>query len=115
MSIILTRHVGTASASGAGAFTQDEKLALELYMAFKAAQLSHYVEFTYTAKDLTNITIYEDDTKAVTLFIKDFAYSPSKDLESILTTRVSDGAQLLRLFTYDVSKDLVSIEVSAGP
>ncbi len=110
--IILTRQ--TASASASAAFTEDEKLALELYMAFKAAQLSHYVEFTYTVKDLTAITIYETDAKAVTLFTKDFAYSGSKDLESILTTRISDGAQLLRLFTY-VDKDLASIKVSASP
>lgn len=115
MSIILTRHVGTGSggASG-GAYTYAEKRNMELFQAFRAAQLSYYSEFTYTQNDLTSITIYEDDTKAVTLFTKDFSYTQQNDLDRILLTREDDGAQLLKIFEY-TQNDLTSITVSAGP
>jgi hypothetical protein len=116
MSIILTRHVGTGSGSASGgAYTQVEKRNMELFQAFKAAQLSYYSEFTYTQKDLTNITIYETDAKLVTLFTKDFSYSQQGDLTEILLTRDDDGAQLLKLFEYSQQGDLTSITVSAGP
>ena len=117
MSVILTKSVstGTAGASG-GAYTQVEKLAMELEMAFKAAKLSNYREFTYSQQgDLTDIDIYETDSKLVTLFTKDFAYSQQGNLTDILLTRVSDGAQLLKLFTYSQQGDLTTITASAGP
>ncbi len=116
MSVILTRYTGSTGASGAGAYTQAEKLAMELQMAFKAANLSNYSEFTYSQQgDLTDIDIYVDDTKVVTLFTKDFSYSQQGDLIEILLTRITDSQQLLKLFTYSQQGDLTSIEVSAGP
>jgi hypothetical protein len=114
MSIILTRTTLTPGATGAGAYTQAEKLAMELEMAFKAAKLSNYREFTYAGGDLTTITIYEDDSKLVTLFTKDFTYDVNGNLSQLLLTRELDGAQLLKIFSY-TDGDLTSIEASAGP
>ena len=118
MSVILTKSVstGTAGVTGSGAYTRAEKLAMELEMAFKAAKLSNYREFTYSQQgDLTDIDIYETDSKLVTLFTKDFIYDNKKNLTDILLTRISDGAQLLKLFTYNPQGDLLTITASAGP
>ena len=115
MAIILTRHAGTGSAGASGgAYSQDEKLAMELEMAFKAAKLSNYREFVYASGDLTTITIYEDDTKVITLFTKGFTYDVGGDLTELLLTRDTDGAQLLKIFAY-TDGDLTSITASAGP
>lgn len=118
MSVILTRSAstGSAGASGAGAYSQAEKLAMEMEMSFKASKLSNYSEFTYSQQgDLTDIDIYESDSKVVTLFTKDFAYSQQGNLTDILLTRISDGVQLLKLFAYSQQGDLTTITVSAGP
>lgn len=117
MSVILTRSAGTGSAGASGgAYTQAEKLAMEMEMSFKASKLSNYSEFTYSPQgDLTDIDIYESDSKVVTLFTKDFSYSQQGDLTDILLTRISDGVQLLKLFTYSQQGDLTTITVSAGP
>jgi hypothetical protein len=115
MAVILTRSAGTGSGSASGgAYTQDDKLAMELEMAFKAAKLSNYREFAYASGDLTTITIYETDAKIVTLFTKGFTYDVNGDLTQLLLTRDTDGAQLLKIFAY-TDGDLTSIEASAGP
>jgi hypothetical protein len=116
MSVILTRSASTGSAGASGgAYTQAEKLAMEMEMSFKASKLSNYSEFTYSQQgDLTDIDIYESDSKVVTLFTKDFAYKQG-NLTDILLTRISDGVQLLKLFTYSQQGDLTTITVSAGP
>ena len=118
MLVILTRtaSTGTAGVSGSGAYTQAEKLAMELEMAFKAAKLSNYREFTYSQQgDLTDIDIYETAAKITTLFTKGFTYSQQGDLTEILLTRISDSSQLLKLFTYSQQGDLLTITASAGP
>jgi hypothetical protein len=103
MSVILTRSASTGSAGASGgAYTQAEKLAMEMEMSFKASKLSNYSEFTYSQQgDLTDIDIYESDSKG--------------NLTDILLTRISDGVQLLKLFTYSQQGDLTTITVSAGP
>jgi len=119
MGVIVTRHTGSASGSGSssGVYTQLEKLSLEMEMEFKAAQLYNYKEFGYNAnKLLSTLDIYQDETKAVQLFSKTFSYNVQKQLEQTYLTRVSDGEALVRFFTYDGQKNLVSIETSgSGP
>lgn len=118
MPVIVTRSIstGTAGVTGTGAYTQAEKLAMELEMSFKAAKLSNYREFTYSQQgELTDIDIYETAAKITTLFTKDFTYDNKRNLTEILLTRISDSAQLLKLFTYSQQGDLLTITASAGP
>jgi hypothetical protein len=118
MGVIVTKSIGSAGASGAGAFTQVEKLALEMEMEFKAAQTSYYKEFEYVPTgplggSLLDAFIWEDDLKIVLLFSKDFWYDANKNLSKTLLTRDSDGAQILKTFEY-TSGNLISVTVSAG-
>jgi len=116
MAIILTKSTFSHPSTAYGAYTWEEKLAMELEMAFKTAKLSNYREFTYSQQgNLTDIDIYEDSTKTVKLFAKDFSYDNKKNLTNILLTRISDGAQLLKIFSYNQKGDLTTIEISAGP
>lgn len=117
MAVILTRHTGSASGSGgSGAFNALEKLSLEMEMEFKAAQLYNYKEFGYSNKLLSTLDIYQDETKVVKLFSKIFNYNTQKQLEQTYLTRISDGEALLRFFSYDTQKNLISIETSgSGP
>lgn len=119
MGVILTRHTGSASGSGSssGVYTELEKLSLEMEMAFKAAQLYNYKEFSYNVnKLLSALDIYVDDTKTVQLFAKTFTYNAQKNLTQTYLTRVSDGQALVRFFAYDSQKNLISITTSGnGP
>lgn len=110
MGVIVVRGKSGAG-GGTGVYSQAEKLALELEMSFKAANLSNYKEFTYTAGDLTGIDIYEDDTKAVKLFNKIFTCI-SGTLTQLVLTRVSDSATLTKDFNYDINENLESIKVT---
>ena len=117
MAVIVTKNLGTGSggASGSGAFNALEKLSLEMEMEFKAAQLYNYKEFGYNAnKLLSTLDIYQDETKAVQLFAKTFSYNVQKQLEQTYLTRISDGEALVRFFTYDGQKNLISIETSGS-
>jgi hypothetical protein len=112
MGVIVTKPgAGTgAGGSSSGAYSQAEKLALEMEMEFKAAKLYYYKEFSYTGNKLTGITIYEDNTKVVTLFSKILTYVSNKLTETNLT-RTSDSATLKKVFAYTGSK-LISITLS---
>jgi hypothetical protein len=89
---------------------EQEKDNLELEMAFKAAVLSRYSEYTYAAKNLTRIDIYTDNTKVTQLFSKVMTYV-GKNLTQTVLTRISDGATLTKSFTY-VGKNLTNVTVS---
>ncbi|MGD2072728.1 MAG: hypothetical protein PVG65_04490, partial [Candidatus Thorarchaeota archaeon] len=96
---------GTSGTSGQdGALTAEEQLTLELELAFKTSTPSIRKVFSYTDKDLTKITIYDSTDAGIILFTKDFTYT-GKDLTQVVTTRISDGAQVVKDFTYD-NKDL---------
>ena len=111
MGVIVTKpSAGNEGGSGSGAYSQVEKLALEIEMEFKAAKLYYYKEFSYTGSTLTGINIYEDNTKAVTLFSKILTYV-SNELTETNLTRISDSATLKKVFAYTDSK-LVSITLS---
>ena len=114
MGVILTRSVSTAGSSGSGAFSQIDKLALEMEMEFKTANASYFKDLDYTDGLLTNINIWTDSGKTLRLFNKLFQYDASENLSRILLTRDSDSAQLLKILEYDGSGNLDTITVSAG-
>lgn len=106
MGVIVTKSLGVGI-SGSGVFSQQEKLALELEMEFKATKLYYYKEFTYTDNKLTDVDVYEDDTKTVQLFNKTLTYTESKLTQTDLT-RISDSAVVTKTFSY-IDDNLVSI------
>lgn len=111
MGVIITRTVGGGIASG-GAYTQTEKLAIQMEQEFIAIKPYAYKELIYTVDDLTNVGWYEDNTKAVKLFNKDLKYSDGK-LSRTDLTRISDGAKLTRIFNY-TGNNLTSVETSGS-
>jgi hypothetical protein len=115
MGIILTHGTGSGTSSGSGAFTQTEKLALQMETEFIASQTSYYKELDYSDTDfLIDIDIWTDDTKTLKLFHKDLFYNSDENLDRTLLLRISDNAQLLKTFAYDINGNLASITVSAG-
>jgi len=112
MAIILTKSMSSANASGSGVFSQLDKLALELEMGFKTANLSNYKEFEYTDSILSSITIYTDDTKGTTLFRKNLTYDINDILTQVMLTRVSPSAALIKSFAYDGNNNLSTIGTS---
>jgi hypothetical protein len=117
MGVIVTRQTtGSGSASG-GAYTLLEKFANEMEMSFKSIQLYAYKEFVYNVqKQLTNIGIWTDNTKINKIFNKDLSYNNKKQLIRTDLNRISDGETMVRLFVYNVQKQLESITTSgSGP
>lgn len=115
MGVIVARPISrTTETSGSGVYTSSEKLALELEMEFKAANLSYFKELGYTSDDLTSLNIYTDTDKTTQLFGKTLSYDPSGNLVNTLLTRITDNAQVLKVFSYDGSGNLSTINVSAG-
>ena len=115
MGVIVARGTGTSSGSGgSGAYTNGEKLAMELEMEFKAANLSYFKELGYTSGDLTSLNIYTDTGKGLQLFGKTLSYDTSGNLANTLLTRITDSAKVLKVFAYDKDTNLASINVSAG-
>lgn len=98
MGVIVTKPTSSAGGGG-GAYSQPEKLAIELEMEFKAAELYYYKEFGYTGSQLTAVDIYHDNTKVIQLFAKTLTYTGSV-LTSTFLTRVSDSATLHKAFDY---------------
>jgi len=103
---------GPAGADGTdGVFDRCDQLILEMEMEFKTSYLCYYKEFTYNAQNvLTDLDIYSDSTLILKLFHKDFTYDVQKLLIQTDLYRISDGALLTSIFTYDIKKNLISIE-----
>lgn len=114
MAVIVARGTAAAAGSGSGAYTSGEKLAMELEMEFKAANVSYFKELGYTDGDLTYLNIYTNPAKGTQLFGKTLSYDPSGNLANTLLTRTTDSAQVLKVFAYDNDSNLESINVSAG-
>ena len=115
MAVIVARGTtGAAGSGGSGVYTSGEKLALELEMEFKAANLSYFKELGYTDGDLTYLNIYTNPAKGIQLFGKTLSYDTSGNLANTLLTRITDSAQVLKVFAYDNDSNLASINVSAG-
>lgn len=113
MSLIVTRPNSSGSGTGTSPYTQADKLALEMEMAYSTAQRTYFKELTYdtTTGDLSNVSIYVDNTKIVKLFNKDLIYSTGL-LSQVVLTRTSDSATLTKDLLYDGNDNLSSIEVS---
>lgn len=107
---------GSSGQDGAGAFTSNEKLALELEMAFKSADPSVTKQLGYdtTTGNLTLITINDYDSTAV-LFTKVLNYDIESNLIQIIITRISDSATLVKDLTYDVNGNLTIITSVHSP
>ena len=124
MGVIVTKQTSTGgtSVSGAGAYTQLEKLAMEMEMEFKAAKLYNYKEYSYGGSgafpQLVLFEIWENETKMTRLFRKDFQYGDGlfPQLTRTDLLRDSDNETLTRLYSYNTLGQLISIETSgSGP
>jgi hypothetical protein len=94
-----------------GIYTECDKLIMEMEMEFKTSYLCYYKELAYNVqKQLITVDIYTDSTANVKLFHKDLTYNVQKQLSQTDLTRISDGALLTSIFTYDAQKQLISVE-----
>jgi hypothetical protein len=114
MGVILTRSPSSQSGSAAGAFSQVEKLALEMEMEFKSANTSYFKDLDYTNEVLTNINIWTDSSKTLRLFGKLLQYDLDENLIRTILRRDSDNTQLVKFLEYDIGGNLDTITVSAG-
>ena len=115
MGVILTKSVGSGSSSGSGAFSQIEKLALEMEMEYKVANASYFKDLNYSSGGLlTNIDIWTDSGMTLRLFGKVLQYDATEALTRTTLTRVTDGAQIAKILAYDGSGNLNTLNVSAG-
>lgn len=115
MGVIVARGTATSSGSGgSGVYTSGEKLTMELEMEFKAANVSYFKELGYISDNLTSLDIYTSPAKVTQLFSKTLSYDASGNLANTLLTRITDTAQVLKVFAYDGDNNLESINVSAG-
>ncbi len=94
-----------------GVFDRCDQLILEMEMEFKTSFLCNYKEFAYNAQNqLSDVDIYSDSTAILLLFHKDLTYNAQSQLIQTDLTRISDGALLISIFTYNAQKNLISIE-----
>lgn len=117
MGIILTKSLtsGTgASGSAAGAYSNAEKLAMELEMSFKAANLYNFKELTYSNSLLSEINIYTDSGKTTKLFRKALEYDITDKLNLVTLTRISPSSSLIKTLNYDGSDNLITITISGS-
>ncbi len=113
---------GSSGSSGTGgAFISDEKLALELEMAFKSSSPTIQKQLGYdtTTGNLTLITIYAYDTTTasvtIVLFTKVLEYNSEGTLIKITITRIFDSATLVKDLTYDGNENLTIITSVHNP
>lgn len=78
--------------------------------AMQFAQLTYFTEFTYTLGDLTNKSIYTDNTKTTQLFNVDYIYTLG-DLTQVVATDLINAITYTKDLTYS-SGNLVSVEVT---
>jgi len=115
MGVILTKSLTSVNVSGGiSEYTAAEKLAMELEMSFKAANLYNYKELTYSNSLLSEINIYTNSGKAVKLFKKELNYDISDKLNLITLTRISPSASLTKTLGYDGSDNLITITISGA-
>lgn len=79
--------------------TQDYKDRLNLVIGFNLSLDAAYAEFTFTGEDLTNVDVWEDDTKATKLFSKTISYDAGNIDEIVLVDEVRTKT-MTTVFTY---------------
>lgn len=94
-------------------FSDSGKLILELQLAFKVANSSHFKELIFTSGQLTNISIYTNSGKAIKLFNKNLTYA-SGLLSQVLLTRISDSKTITKNLIYDGNNNLQTIDIIAS-
>tara|TARA_Y100000310_G_scaffold343740_1_gene452791 strand:- start:1052 stop:1393 length:342 start_codon:yes stop_codon:yes gene_type:complete len=108
MGVITTKNRG--GFGGDHTYSQAEKLAMEMEMSFKAANLANFKELVFDSSgDLSNVSIYTDSGKATKLFNKDLTYDSSGDLSQLVLTRITDSVVLTKDFSYDGDGNLSTI------
>lgn len=79
-----------------------------LKLLWKTAVSNQYTEYTYNQrKDLVQVDVWEDDTKAVKLFTRTLTYNAQGDLIQVVTTDETSGSVLTTDLTY-TGRDLVT-------
>ncbi len=96
------------------AYTIEEKLAMELEMSFRAANLYNFKELTYSNSLLSEINIYTDSNKNTKLFRKALNYDGEDKLSQITLTRISPSSSLIKTLNYDGEDRLVTITISGS-
>lgn len=106
------KYVDTVSGGSSG-FTATEKLILELQLAFKVANASHFKELIFTSGQLTNVSIYTNSLKTTKLFNKDLTYT-SGLLSQMILTRITDNKKITKNLSYDINNNLQTIDIIAS-
>lgn len=89
-------------------YSSGDKLALEMEMAFKTANLTNYKVLTWTLGQLTAIDIWTNPGMTVKLFNKVLSYTGDQ-LTSTVLTRITDSATLTKTLAYDIDDNLINI------
>ena len=108
MASIFTKPVGSKQV-----WTETEKLALELEMAYKTSYPSYYKDLIYSNGNLCCVEIW-NSTQTTRLFTKTLSYDVSGNLTEIEIVRASDSGTLIKRLFYEIDGDLDYITVSAG-
>lgn len=87
-------------------------LALEMKLAFKAANLTNYKILSYVDSILSEIDIWETQAQLTKLFNKVLTYNINGQLSQIILTRISDSTVLTKDFVYNLDGSLNSITSS---
>ena len=101
MIIVTKKLTGGSTATSGGVYTQNEKLNIELEMAYKAAQVSNYKELLYDGNgNLSTLNVYTESGGTL-LFTKTLLYdSVTLDLSASVLERISDSALLTKTLEY---------------
>ena len=82
----------------------------ELEGMFNSAYATAYSELTYTNGDITQITVYENDTKALLLFTKDIL-SVDGNIIGVIITNETNTQTLTKEIAYDINGNIESTKV----
>jgi hypothetical protein len=82
-----------------------------LVMELQISQQAGYVEFEYTAGNVTKKSVYKTISKTEKLFTVTFSYLENGSMSSKTIVRESDGATLVWNFAYDVDGNFLSKEL----
>ena len=83
----------------------------ELLSMFNSAYSTSYSELTYSDGNITNIDVYENDTKVKKLFTKEITYSDGNIIEIKITNTLT-GYALTKTIGYDANGNLIEIRIT---
>jgi len=91
--------------------TANDTLTQEFMDSYKWAQKTGYKEFTYTGDNITQQTIYTDNTTATTLFTITYTYT-GDSLTQIYIEKEGSTFTLTKVFAYDSNNNLTDITIT---